>query len=68
MNFRDWIKATEITATENGVYIELTDSEILEVLVEDYEAKRIGESKILISVKEFEVLREVYKNSLVDWS
>ena len=64
---KDWIKATEITTTENGIYMKLKDSEILEFLVEDYEAKKIGELEILMPLKEFEILKEVYKDSLIDW-
>ena len=67
-DFMDWVKATEVVEKDNGVYMKLDDCDVLEFLVEDYEAKRIGELEIIMPLKEFEILKEVYEGSLIDWS
>ena len=67
--FMKWLDAEKIDEQENGVYVTLKNNsvETMNVLIEDYDAKKISDFKLLMSKDEFEVLKEVYEGSLISW-
>ena len=67
--FMKWLGAEKIDEQENGVYVTLKNNnvETMNVLIEDYDAKKISDFKLLMSKNEFEILKEVYEDSLISW-
>ena len=66
--FMKWLDAEKIDEQENGVYVTLKNNNVtMNVLIEDYDAKKISDFKLLMSKDEFEILKEVYEDSLISW-
>lgn len=67
--FMKWLDAEKIDEQENGVYVTLKNNNAgtMNILIEDYDAKKISDFKLLMSKDEFEILKEVYEDSLISW-
>ena len=67
--FMKWLDAEKIDEQENGVYVTLKNNNTgtMNVLIEDYDAKKISDFELVMSKDEFEVLKGVYEDSLISW-
>lgn len=69
-DFKKWLQAEEIAVVENGIYIKFSElgKEEFKFICEYYEGKALSDTELIMPNKEYEILIEVYKDSLIKWN